>query len=98
MQQNSHPQRGRGRHYDGWLSDIQVEAAIKGRGKVEKDAFLAHLFKLFVGYIVAVFDGIGTGIGKGVRAGKLNFPSTTGPIMWRGSTLANIFGCDEAIG
>ena len=35
-------------------------------------------------------------IGKGVRAGKLNFPSTTGPIQWRGSTLANIFGCDEA--
>src|SRR5205823_9700438 len=59
---------GRRRHYDGRLRDVQVEAAIKSRGKVEKDAFLAYLLKLFVGYIVTVFDGIGTGIDRGLYA------------------------------
>lgn len=32
-------------------------------------------------------------LGKGVRAGELEFPSNTGAIRWDGSTLADIFRC-----
>lgn len=30
-------------------------------------------------------------LGKGVRSGRLAFPSQTGPIPWKGSTLADVF-------
>ena len=34
-------------------------------------------------------------LGKGVRSGKIEFPSKTGPVQWKGSALIDVFSRDR---
>src|SRR5215470_17192303 len=54
------------------LGDLQEKAVIKSRSQIKKDAFLFHLFKLLIRYIVAVLDGICACGNRGLYAGGVS--------------------------
>src|SRR5262252_6524925 len=61
------PTLSKGRGYpDGCFAHSRPKITIKSRREVEENPFVTQQLQLLVGYLVAVLDGIGTGVNRGL--------------------------------